>query len=151
MSELVRVLRYEGGSVEVAGATEVARVLGVSRQRLYQLLDERPDLPRPITRDPEALWDREKVSAWAKQHSRQPGRPLPELHRLVKEELRHVPRGERGSPQNVFRDVYVIRRLHGWKTSRSAQQALRDALEYMRRDHPNYPFQYEEAWFGARD
>ena len=150
MGELVRVLRHEGRSVEVVGATDVAHMLGVSRQRLYQLLDERPDLPRPVTRDPGALWDRNKVSAWAKRHSRQPGRPLPEIHRLVKEELRHVPRGERGSPQNVFRDVYVIKRLHESKTSSSARQALRDALEYMRRDYPDYLFRYEEAWFGSR-
>jgi hypothetical protein len=32
-------------------------MLSVSRQRLYQLFDERPDFPRPVTYDPEALWD----------------------------------------------------------------------------------------------
>lgn len=150
MSEVVRVLRHGGREVEVAGATEVARMLGVSRQRLYQLLEERPDLPRPITRDPEALWGRQQIDAWASQETRRPGKPLPLPHRLAKEDLRHIPRGERGSPQNVFRDVYVIERLHGWKDHGSAQKALHDALEYMHKDHPDYPFRYDEAWFESR-
>lgn len=88
--------------------------------------------------------------AWASQETRRPGKPLPLPHRLAKEDLRHIPRGERGSPQNVFRDVYVIERLHGWKDHGSAQKALHDALEYMHKDHPDYPFRYDEAWFESR-
>ena len=47
------------------GATDVARLLGVSRQRLYQLTD-RPGFPPPATQLARgALWRREDIEAFA--------------------------------------------------------------------------------------
>ena len=47
------------------GATDVARLLGVSRQRLYQLA-ERPGFPPPATQLARgALWRREDIEAFA--------------------------------------------------------------------------------------
>lgn len=146
MAELVRVLRFGDHDVEVVGGGGAAQMIGVSRQRFYQLLDERPDFPRPVTYEPEALWDRGQVAEWASRE-RPPGRPLPEAHRRVKEELTHIPRGERGSPQRIFRDAYTIVRFPGISKGRSAWQALQESLEYMQRDHPEYRFEYDERWF----
>ncbi len=48
------------------GASDVARLLGVSRQRVYQLLGEREDFPRPKVRlSRGSLWRRDEVEAWA--------------------------------------------------------------------------------------
>ncbi|MGD0863794.1 MAG: hypothetical protein ABSA21_13735 [Candidatus Limnocylindrales bacterium] len=73
-----------------------------------------------------------------------------EIHCLVQVELDHIPRGERASPQNEFRMLYEVKRLRGSKKGGSAQQALGDALDGLRRDHPDYAFQYDKAWFDAR-
>jgi hypothetical protein len=65
-------------------------------------------------------------------------------NRLVKEECPHIPRGE--LPQNILRSVFAIERLAGATT----QEALQQALAYMRREHPDFPFRYDEQWFAAR-
>jgi prophage regulatory protein len=52
---------------ELLGASDVARLLGVSRQRVYQLLEEREDFPRPAAELARgALWRRHEVEAWAR-------------------------------------------------------------------------------------
>lgn len=54
-------------SPELLGASDVARLLGVSRQRVYQLLEERADFPRPaaaLARG--SVWRRHDVEAWAR-------------------------------------------------------------------------------------
>ncbi len=33
---------------KIVGTAEAARILGVSRQRIFQLLDEDPDFPNPL-------------------------------------------------------------------------------------------------------
>jgi predicted DNA-binding transcriptional regulator AlpA len=65
-----------GGRWEPAlSASEVASVLGMSRQRVYQLLEERADFPRPVTQTPRgSLWDRRAIEAW-KRKPRRSGRP----------------------------------------------------------------------------
>ena len=52
------------------GATDVARLLGVSRQRVYQLA-EQADFPRPVvTLARGRMWERGQVEAWARRRSR---------------------------------------------------------------------------------
>ncbi len=61
----------------MGGVTEVAEVLGVSRQRLSKLR-ERPDFPDPIGELAQGLvWDLDAVAAWRRSDSRQSsaGRP----------------------------------------------------------------------------
>jgi prophage regulatory protein len=54
----------EEGS-ELVGATDIARMLGVSRQRVYQLLGK-PGFPEPARRLARgALWNRREIDAWA--------------------------------------------------------------------------------------
>jgi predicted DNA-binding transcriptional regulator AlpA len=52
------------------GATDIARMLGVSQQRFYQLM-ERPGFPAPATELARgALWRRQDIEAFAEVRSR---------------------------------------------------------------------------------
>jgi predicted DNA-binding transcriptional regulator AlpA len=61
---------------DLVSVPEVAQILGVSRQRVHQLLRVHADFP-----EPEAvlavgrIWKRVDIVAWAKSHPRKPGRP----------------------------------------------------------------------------
>ncbi len=76
MSQLIRVLRRNGQDIEVLRAGEVAELLGISRQRFYQLIAEHNDFPPPVEQTGRGkLWGRPEVEAWAASWSRRPGRP----------------------------------------------------------------------------
>jgi prophage regulatory protein len=56
--------------------TEIAEILGVSRQRVNQLIKSYGDFPAPeaelaIGR----VWRRDKIERWDRNHPRRPGRP----------------------------------------------------------------------------
>jgi prophage regulatory protein len=61
---------------DLVSVPEVAQILGVSIQRVHQLLHAYADFP-----EPEAvlavgrIWKREDIIAWAESHPRKPGRP----------------------------------------------------------------------------
>ena len=55
---------------------EVAEILGVSTQRVHQLLHAHADFPKPeAVLAVGRIWKREDIVAWAKSHPRKPGRP----------------------------------------------------------------------------
>lgn len=61
--------------LQLVGATDVGRILDVTRQRVYQLMQEHPDFPKPVaTPSRGALWDRRAIVAWG-ERDRRPGRP----------------------------------------------------------------------------
>jgi predicted DNA-binding transcriptional regulator AlpA len=75
---LERRLTSTGPSVPVLSAVEVAELLGISRQRVYQLLEEHDDFPRPIAETARgSVWSRREVEQWARK-PRRPGRPRKE-------------------------------------------------------------------------
>ncbi len=59
------------------GLSEVASILGVSRQRAVQLAVQYRDFPPPVAELAAGrVWDRAAVEAWAEAHKeRRPGRP----------------------------------------------------------------------------
>lgn len=58
------------------GASEVAALLGVTRQRVHQLATEHPQFPAPLVRVAMGpLWDERAVEAFARSWARTPGRP----------------------------------------------------------------------------
>jgi hypothetical protein len=60
---------------ELVGASEVATMLGVTRQRVHQLR-EHPSFPTPLVEVAMGpLWDARAVEAFARAWSRRPGRP----------------------------------------------------------------------------
>jgi predicted DNA-binding transcriptional regulator AlpA len=65
------------GSVHhLAGVHEVAELLGVSRQRVYKLMEQRPDFPTPtaVLRGG-SVWEAAEIVRWAAANPRRPGRP----------------------------------------------------------------------------
>ena len=57
--------------MEIVGTTEVARMLGVSRQRVLQLA-ARPGFPEPLGRLPKGnVWRKDDVKSWAAEKGRE--------------------------------------------------------------------------------
>ncbi len=55
------------------GAPEVAQILGVSRQRVYQLIDAYPDFPPPLaTLAVGRIWSRDAIEEWNQRHDDRP-------------------------------------------------------------------------------
>jgi predicted DNA-binding transcriptional regulator AlpA len=62
--------------MELLGASEAAEVLGVSRQRVYQLVETYSDFPKPVAQlGRGAIWKRSDIERWAKGWERKSGRP----------------------------------------------------------------------------
>lgn len=61
----------------VVGMAEVASIIGVSRQRVFQLARDYPDFPEPVAVLASGrVWERAAVEAWSWAHpDRRPGRP----------------------------------------------------------------------------
>jgi predicted DNA-binding transcriptional regulator AlpA len=58
---------------EVVGVREIAAVLGVSRQRVYQLIESYDDFPAPVaTLALGRVWSRAAVEAWHAKHDERP-------------------------------------------------------------------------------
>ncbi len=75
LPELERRIRTETGPVQALTAGEVAKLIGVARQRIYQLAD-REDFPRPIKETSRgAVWSREDIERFVRGWERRPGRP----------------------------------------------------------------------------
>lgn len=54
----------------LVGAAEIGRMLGVSRQRVQQLIKSR-DWPQPVVElDMGKVWNRSDIRAWARDHHR---------------------------------------------------------------------------------
>jgi predicted DNA-binding transcriptional regulator AlpA len=63
-------------SPDLVSVTEIAELLGISRQRVNQLIDTYDDFPEPEARLAIGrVWRREEIEAWAECHPRKPGRP----------------------------------------------------------------------------
>ncbi len=73
---LERRVRTAAGTSQGLTVGEVARLLGVSRARVYQLIETHEDFPDPVARTPRgAIWARGDVETWAARWARRPGRP----------------------------------------------------------------------------
>ncbi|MEX0665557.1 MAG: DNA-binding protein [Acidimicrobiia bacterium] len=61
--------------LELVGVAEIADLLGVTRQRVHQLMTEQANFPEPVA-DLAAgkIWLKEDVVAWAETWDRRPGR-----------------------------------------------------------------------------
>ena len=65
---------------QLVGLSEIATMLGVSRQRVGQLVRDYEDFPAPVAELASGrIWETAAVEAWAKAHPvRPPGRPASE-------------------------------------------------------------------------
>jgi prophage regulatory protein len=59
--------------VDVVGVPEIARILGVSRQRVYQLMEAYEDFPPPVARLAVGrIWARSAIEEWSRVHDDRP-------------------------------------------------------------------------------
>ncbi len=59
--------------MDVVGAPEVAQLLGVSRQRVYQLIESYEDFPAPLARLAVGrIWSRAAIEEWNRVHDDRP-------------------------------------------------------------------------------
>jgi hypothetical protein len=74
--ELAELDAQRPDTPELLAATDVARLLGVSRQRVHQLHSERGDFPAPYARlGSGPIWTRPAIEAFGRSWTRKPGRP----------------------------------------------------------------------------
>lgn len=60
------------GDVDLLGVTEVAQLLGISRQRVQQLTESDPDFPAPAANLARGrVWSREAIEKWARETGRE--------------------------------------------------------------------------------
>ena len=71
-----------------------------------------------------------------------------ELTRIVKSELEHIPKGDRGSPQNRLRQRYNTRRRYDLtKTDKTKEETLQYCIQALKKDHPDFVPKYDEGFF----
>jgi prophage regulatory protein len=57
--------------LDLVGVTEVKELLGVSRQRVHQIIRDHPDFPEPVAEIKAGkIWLRRDVVSWARRHGR---------------------------------------------------------------------------------
>ena len=59
--------------LDLVGVTEVRELLGVSRQRVHQIIREHADFPEPVAELAAGrIWLRQEVESWAREAGRLP-------------------------------------------------------------------------------
>ena len=73
--------------------------------------------------------------------------------RLIRDEMEHIPRGAKLSPQNKLRYAYQMLRSHSLGERAEAQQTrsevLLSAIAVLRRAHPEAEPKYDKEYFGV--
>jgi len=74
---------------------------------------------------------------------------LKQMREIVLRELEHIPNWP--EPQGELRMVYWNRRMHslGRKVNRqkTAKEVLEESIASLRRDYPDFKFEYDEQFF----
>jgi len=71
-----------------------------------------------------------------------------EMTKIVKSELEHIPKGDKGSPQNELRLLYNARRRRDLvKTSKVKEETLQDCVKTLKEKYPNFVPTYNENFF----
>jgi len=71
-----------------------------------------------------------------------------ELTKIVKSELEHIPKGDKGSPQSALRRLYNARRRYDLtKTEKMKEDTLQHCIQALKKDHPDFIPKYDEEFF----
>lgn len=71
-----------------------------------------------------------------------------QLNTQVKKELEHIPRGIKGSAQNTLRLYYFdLRKSDLAKTSKTKNETFKEALDSVKKEHPNFIPKYDPNFF----
>ncbi len=134
---------------ELAGLAEVADILGVSKQRVRELVDRDETFPLPVAElSGGAIYVKSMIEEFNVRWKRQSGRPS-KLHATVPRELEHIPRDRGDMSQQTLRMVYNAVRRHDLSidplTPRG--QSLFRAIEQTRGAEEGCTLRYDEAFF----
>ena len=69
------------------------------------------------------------------------------MNRTVKFELKHIPRGERGSLQNFLRFSYSALRRKHFTLGLTKHETLRELIDKIRKAHPDFNPEYDRDYF----
>jgi len=69
------------------------------------------------------------------------------INRIIKRELKHIPRGDKGSLQNILRFSYNILRRKHLTQRKSRHETLKELVERMQRIHPDFTPIYDKEIF----
>ena len=69
------------------------------------------------------------------------------INKIIKFELTHVPKGSKGSTQNKLRFHYVAYRRRGIAKGLSREQCLKDAIDKLKKDYPEFAPTFDEDFF----
>ena len=71
-----------------------------------------------------------------------------ELTKIVKSELEHIPKGDKGSPQSALRRLYNARRRYDLtKSEKTKEGTLHNCIQTLKKDHPDFIPKYDEDFF----
>jgi hypothetical protein len=72
--------------------------------------------------------------------------------KTLKQEMTHIPRGPKGSPQNSFRQIYENARMRNWGENAdfpdSRSLTMKQSLEVAAKFYPNEKPLYDKEFFG---
>lgn len=73
---------------------------------------------------------------------------LTEIKSQVEEDMKYIPRGIKGSSQNMLRVFYNAMRMHDLaKTSKSKEETLKQAIDNVKKDDPDFVPDYDHNYF----
>jgi hypothetical protein len=69
------------------------------------------------------------------------------INKIIKFEVKYIPKGSKGSTQNKLRFYYVAYRRKGTAKGLSRDQCLKDAIDKLKKDHPKFEPMFDEDFF----
>jgi len=72
---------------------------------------------------------------------------IEEINRIIRFELEYIPKGSKGSNQNKLRFYYNAYRRRGMAKGKSREECLKDAINRLREDHPNFNPTFDKKFF----
>ena len=69
------------------------------------------------------------------------------MNRIVKRELKHIPRGEKGSLQNFLRFSYNALRRQHLTLRKTRDVTLKELIEKIKKAYPDFVPRYDKSYF----
>jgi len=72
----------------------------------------------------------------------------PSVNQALEEELKHISKGDEGSPQKYLRLYYYMLRSHDiLETKRTKEETLKAAINLVKKDHPKFKPEFNREFF----
>lgn len=69
------------------------------------------------------------------------------INKIIKFEVKYIPKGSKGSTQNKLRFYYVAYRRKGIAKGLSREQCLKEAIDKLNKDHPEFEPMFDGDFF----